>query len=250
MLETMTSAVAAAKRGAPNTPIVPKLTGQLDNPLGVVRGIAEAGADGVVMFNRFTGLDIDLDSEQPVMHGGYAGHGGPWAIHFVLRWISETYPGLPIPIAASGGVTSGGDAAKLILAGATIVQVCTAIVMDGYDVVGRILGELAEWMERQGHETPADFRGAICSKVKTNDEVERAQDCVAQIDPDKCVNCGLCARVCIYGACGPDDPVGPACHVVSPEDCIGCGLCAEMCPVSAIEMADLPEPRTFELGVK
>lgn len=246
MLDTMAEAVEAAKRGAPNTPIIPKVTGQLDNPGGVVRGIAEKGADGVVMFNRFTGLDIDLESETPVMHGGYAGHGGPFSIHYVLRWISETYPGLPIPIAGSGGVTNGGDVAKYILAGATTVQVCTAIVMEGYEVVGKILREFTEWMERQGHSDLAAIRGSVCGKIKGNDDVQREQVCAAEIDAEKCVNCGLCGRVCIYGAAKPAGKV----HTVARETCVGCGLCAELCPTSAIAMTDLAEPRGFTLGVK
>jgi dihydroorotate dehydrogenase (fumarate) len=200
----------------------------------------------VVMFNRFTGLDIDLETEEPVMHGGYAGHGGPFAIHYVLRWISEVYPGLPVPIAASGGVSTGGDVAKHILAGATVVEVCSAIVMEGYAAAERILREFTAWMERQNHAQLADFRGAICPKIRSNDEIERAQDCVAEIDADRCVNCGLCARVCIYGAARLADGT----HTVAADDCEGCGLCCELCPVRAISMVPLPEPRSFELGVK
>ena len=51
--------------------------------------------------------DLDLDAEAPIMHGGYAGHGGPWALQYTLRWISAASPRLSIPIAASGGVGTG-----------------------------------------------------------------------------------------------------------------------------------------------
>lgn len=246
MLETMLQALQAARRGAPDTPLIPKVTGQLDNPAAVVRALAAQGADAVVMFNRFTGLDIDLETEQPVMHGGYAGHGGPWAINFVLRWVSETYPGLPIPIAASGGVCSGGDAAKLILCGATVVQVCTAIVMEGYPAVTRILQELNEWMERQGHSDLETIRGTVCARIKGNEDVERRQTCVATIDTEKCVLCDTCKRVCIYGAA----QLSRAQYVVCPQTCVGCGLCVELCPVGAVSLSPLPEPRGYELGVR
>lgn len=246
MLQTMIDAVNAARAGAGDVPVIPKVTGQLDNPAAVVHALAQAGAGGVVMFNRFTGLDIDLETEAPIMHGGYAGHGGPWAIHYVMRWISDVYPTLPIPIAASGGVRSGGDAAKLILCGATIVEVCTAIVMEGYGVVGSILKDLTDWMEARGHKTLADFRGAVCPKIKGNDDIQRAQDRVAEVDGSKCTNCGLCARVCIYDAVSPEG----GSHRVHPEACAGCGLCVQMCPVEAIGMRRLPRPIGFQLGVK
>ena len=110
----------------------------------------------------------------------------------------------------------------------------------------KILGEFSDWMGRQGHATLDEFRGAVCPKIKGNDDIERAQDCVADIDPETCVNCGVCGRVCIYGAALPGEDK----HCVDEETCEGCGLCVELCPVKAIDMIDLAEPRTFELGVK
>ncbi|MBP8954834.1 MAG: 4Fe-4S binding protein [Armatimonadetes bacterium] len=246
MLDTMRMAVDAARAGAPNTPVVPKITGQLDNPLAVILAMEQAGADGVVMFNRFTGLDIDVETEEPVMHKGYAGHGGPYSIHYVLRWISEVSPLLGIPIASSGGVTNGADVAKCILAGATTVQVCTAIVMHGYGIVGKILDEFEAWMDRKGHANLNEIRGAICPKVRSNDQIEREQVVVAEIDTGVCVNCGRCAAVCIYDAAQQ----GVLKHTVDEALCVGCGLCSELCPVTAISMVPLPEPRTFVLGVK
>jgi len=160
MLETMAHAVRIAK-AATKLPIIPKMSGQLDAPARVAHGLAQAGADGIVMFNRFTGLDIDLETEMPIMHGGYAGHGGPWAIHYVLRWISEISPTLPIPILASGGVAGGDDAVKHLLAGAQAVEVCTAIVMEGWGVVERILKEMADFAEDKGYASVADFRGKV-----------------------------------------------------------------------------------------
>ena len=135
---------------------------------------------------------------------------------------------------------------KLILAGATAVEVCTAIVMEGYQVVPKILVDLCAWMDGKGYADLAAFRGAVCAKIKGNDDIERRQLCVASIDRDKCVSCGVCGRVCIYGAARVENK---AYHVAS-EDCIGCGLCAEMCPVGAIALDPLSEPKRFALGVK
>ncbi len=238
--------VVEVTSSACDLPVIPKVTPQLDNPAGVVRHLAENGADGVVMFNRFTGLDIDLEAEAPIMHGSYAGHGGPWALQYVLRWISEASPGLSIPIAASGGVATGDDVVKLLLVGATTVETCTAIVMEGYEVVGKLLAGLERFMEEKGYDTLDEFRGKACERIIGNDDVDRLGRRYAAIDADECVNCGLCERVCIY-----DAPREVGNHrEIDPEACDGCGLCAELCPKSCIEMVDREVPRTFELGVK
>ncbi len=245
MMAEMTRALRAVKDSV-SIPAIPKMSPQLSQPGAVAQALAEAGADGVTMFNRFTGLDIDLEREEPIMHGGYAGHGGPWSIHYVLRWISDVSPTLPVPILASGGVSDGGDVAKMILAGATLVQTCTAIVMQGYEVVGKLLAGLTDFMEQKGYDDLAAFRGALCSRIKSNDDIDRVKRAVAEIKAEQCVKCGLCARVCIYQAPREDKQA----FVIPEEACDGCGLCEQLCPARAIAMRPLAVPRTFTLGVK
>ena len=237
MSDAMIEALDAAREGADRMPLILKVSPQLDNPAATVHTLAAAGAEAVVMFNRFTGLEIDLDSEQPIMHRGYAGHGGPWALQYVLRWISQTYPGLVgIPIAASGGVATGDDVAKLVLAGATVVQACSAIVLRGYQYIGQLVDGLREFMDRKGYESLSDFRGKICDRIKTNEQIQRTRDCLARIDASQCTACGTCATVCIYQAVEQEGDD----YSISARACQGCGLCAELCPAAAIQMVPLP----------
>jgi dihydroorotate dehydrogenase (fumarate) len=104
--ETIASTVAKVRR-AVDLPLIAKISPMLTSPLALVARLQDVGADGVTIFNRMTGLDIDPDAEAPIMHGGYAGHGGPWAIQYRLRWISEISQKVDIDIAGSGGVASG-----------------------------------------------------------------------------------------------------------------------------------------------
>ncbi len=234
MTDSMVQALQSARTGT-SLPLVPKMSAQLSHPPSVVRALEEAGADGVVMFNRLTGLDIDLETERPIMHGGYAGHGGPWAIHLVLRWLTAVAPQSGLPIAASGGVASGDDVAKLILAGATTVQTCTAIVLQGYEFLEKLNEGLVSFMDAKGYERLEDFRGKAAGTVVGLQEVVREHNCYAVIDADRCTACDTCRRVCIYDAVQKGDVY----HIV-PELCDGCGLCVELCPVQCIEM------QTFE----
>lgn len=217
-------------------PLIPKLTGQLTNPLAAALTLQEAGADAVVMFNRFTGLEIDLERERPIMHGAYAGHGGPWALPYVMRWISAAYPRLRIPISASGGVASGEDVAKLLLCGATTVQICTAMILQGYEVIGRLLQGLEEFMHRKGYASLEEFRGKICDHILDVEEVDRRRSRAARIDASKCNGCGDCYRVCFYRAVEPREQI----YAVNPR-CDGCGLCVQVCPKEAVSMVKREE---------
>jgi len=160
-------------RKAVSIPIVAKLSPMLTSPLAVARAVEAAGANGVTIFNRMTALEIDIENERPIMHGGYAGHGGPWAIQYPLRWISAIAPQVKLDIAGSGGVASWEDVVKYLLAGATVVQTCTAVVMNGYGVLRELREGLERWMDERGYETVADFRGKVNDLIVGGREVDR-----------------------------------------------------------------------------
>ena len=215
-------------------PIFAKLSGQLTTPVSVVMEVERLGADGVVMFNRFAGLDIDIEREQPIMHGGYAGHGGPWAMLYPLRWVSEISPQTRLPISATSGVAAADDVVKYLLAGANNVQVCTAIYLSGFKILRTLNDGLLEWMRRKGYDSIDDFRGKVSgAAILGTEEIRREHHMIAQVDAERCVGCGMCSRVCLYSA--PQITDGKA---VMTDSCDGCGLCVYVCPKSAIAMME------------
>lgn len=172
-------------RESVNVPLIAKISPMLTSPIGVVKELENIGVNAVTIFNRMTGLDIDIDTERPVMHGGYAGHGGPWAIHYALRWISEIRPKVNIDIAGSGGVTDWRDVVKYILAGANVVQVCTAIIINGYEVIEELLRGLDKHMDSKGYERIDDFIGKASRHVLGTTEIDRRKKAVALINYDE-----------------------------------------------------------------
>jgi len=176
-------------REAVSIPIIPKLSPQLTSPLSLVRALKDIGANGVTIFNRATGLDIDIEKEQPILHRGYAGHGGPWAIMYPLRWISAIAPQVDIDISASGGVSCADDVIKYLLAGATTVQVCTAVYMHGYEIVRELVRGLQQFMEARGYQRIEDFRGKICDRILSTDQIDRRHLMVAQVNKKKVAPC-------------------------------------------------------------
>ncbi len=213
-------------------PIIPKMTPQTANPISLALKLCETGADALVMFNRFTGLEIDMDREAPIMHGSFAGHGGPWSIHYTLRWLIAASPKLKIPIAASGGIWSGMDMVKGLLAGAQVTQSCSAIVVNGYEAICTMLDQLRGYMSRKGYSRIGEFRGNACGNLLSTTEVDRRRKVIAAIDPEICTGCGICKRVCIYDSVSEADGIF---HIK--KSCQGCGLCAELCPVDAISLS-------------
>lgn len=212
-------------------PVIPKLSPQLTTPLHMVKNLEKIGVNGVVLFNRLTGLEIDIEKEGPIMHGGYAGHGGPWAIQYALRWISEISHHVKIDISGSGGVGSGEDVVKYILSGAATVQVCTAIIMRGYEVITQFNKELEEFMTHKGYSRIEDFKGKVTKKILGTEEIDRVHRVKACIDKDRCSGCSLCYKVCIYSAVKPEEGKYRILEI-----CDGCGLCVEVCPKGAIRM--------------
>lgn len=160
-------------RAAVRIPIIAKLSPMLTSPLAVAKGVEAAGANAVTIFNRMTALEIDIQEERPIMHGGYAGHGGPWAIQYPLRWISAIRPQISIDIAGSGGVASWEDVVKYLLAGATVVQTCTAVVMNGYGILRELRDGLERWMDSRNYRTLNDFRGKVLPRILDGPKIDR-----------------------------------------------------------------------------
>jgi len=170
--ETIYNTVDCVRR-AVDLPLIAKISPMLTSPISVAKRLEDIGADAVTIFNRMTGLDIDIEAQSPALHGGYGGHGGPWAIMYPLRWISQIRPQLKIDIAGSGGVTSWEDVVKYLLAGANAVQVVSAVVMEGYGVLRDLVNGLRKYMEGHGYERLEDFSGKAVEKIVGKQGVDR-----------------------------------------------------------------------------
>lgn len=175
--------VVEAVREHVDLPLLVKLTPQLTSPPSFVAAVEEIGAEGVTLFNRFTGLEVDAQTGLPVMHGGYAGHGGPWAHNFVLRWVNTISPQTKLEISASGGVSEPEHALAYIMAGANTVQVCTGIYLDGYDIITRLNRQLEEALERREVESLDELRGWLTDRIVPLEKVDRRHLVVAEIQP-------------------------------------------------------------------
>lgn len=207
-------------------PVVPKISSQVSNMIHTAACLDEAGAEGITIYNRQTGLEIDIESMAPILHGGFAGHGGPWALTSVLRWIADIAPLVKAEISATNGVASWEDVVRCVLAGASSVQICALMYLKGFDYVRVMLKGLEGYLERKALPSLASIKGEAAKRMKRMDQYDRVTRYRAVVARENCVRCAKCSKVCIYGAISYDQARGPT---IDPESCDGCGLCASVC---------------------
>jgi dihydroorotate dehydrogenase (fumarate) len=157
--------------------LVRVVSGELDIPLAVkispfyssvaafVRGLEEAGASGVVMFNRFYAPDLDMETLEVAPTISLSNH---TELRLPLRWIGIVRDFLGISIAGSTGVHSGRDVAKLILAGADVAMTTSALLFHGPHFIENMTTELVQWMAEHDYRSVSEMRGAA-SRSSTAD---------------------------------------------------------------------------------
>lgn len=127
------------------------------------------GIQGVTMFNKSIQVDIDTEKET-LMNASFLSN--PDEIHNTLRWVAILSKKMRCDISASTGVYSADDVVKMLLAGATTVQVVSCLYKNGIDTLRELNDGLVAWMEKKGYESVDKFRGKLA--VHPNDKASVA----------------------------------------------------------------------------
>ncbi len=140
-------------------PVVVKMAKNISNLPGLVGKLKSLGGNGVVLFNRFYQLDIDIKSMEIVPGSVFS---TPSDFSDTLRWTAITSGRVhDFDIACSTGVHSWEDIIKGILAGAGAIQLCSVIYEQGPKIVGSMLTCVEEWMEQNNYSRIVDFKGKL-----------------------------------------------------------------------------------------
>jgi dihydroorotate dehydrogenase (fumarate) len=140
-------------------PVAVKVSPFYSSLASFVVGLQEAGAAGVVMFNRFYLPDLDLETLDVTPRLSLS---TPEELRLPLRWTGILREHLSMSIAASTGVHSGFDVVKLILAGADVAMTTSSLLRNGTAHIATIEHQLREWMTEHEYESVAQMRGAAC----------------------------------------------------------------------------------------
>lgn len=147
--EVTAAVVQAVERFA--IPVIVKLAPNVPNVARIGRAVVDAGASALCAINTMPGLLIDSESGQAVLANRSGGISGPALKPIALKVVYDLYRACPgIPIIGTGGVTTGIDAIEMVMAGATLVGVGSAIYYRGADAISLILAEMQTWLHDHG----------------------------------------------------------------------------------------------------
>ncbi len=157
--------VLHAVKGAVSIPVAVKLSPYFSSTGTMVRLLDDAGADGLVLFNRFMQPDIDCEKLATVANVTLS---SPAEARLPRAWISWLYGQIRASLAATTGVEDASDVVKYLLAGADAVMIASALLRHGPEHAGVLLDGLAEWMNRKGYAAVRDFRGLLAARSGTD----------------------------------------------------------------------------------
>jgi dihydroorotate dehydrogenase (NAD+) catalytic subunit len=141
-------------------PVYVKLSPNTPDIISLATAAQEAGADGIIAINTLRGMSIDLDVQRPILANKIGGYSGPAIKPIGIRCVYEIAQHVTIPIIGVGGITTGADALEYIMAGASAVQIGTAVYLRGPTVFTQVTDEINSWLQTHKITKLTDVIGA------------------------------------------------------------------------------------------
>lgn len=232
-----TAIVTKTVKSCVKIPVIAKLPTEGGRTMQVAAACTAVGIDILNIhagFRAAPGLDIYQDGQflyPGSPSGNFGGNSGPWSRLISNRFIADVARTCDKPIMGGGGISKWEHIVESIMYGATAVQICTAIMFEGFELVDKMLKGLTGYMEEMGYGSTEDFRGKALKNILGPQQMKYT-DVVANISAEKCTGCRKCTKLPTCEAIHYQDK---RCYV-DPEACVGCGLCVGICPFKAIEI--------------
>ena len=236
----LTGQVVAWVKKVAKIPVVVKLTPNVTDIAFVATAAKENGADALAASNTVAGLiGVDLDTLTPLPAVGgvstYGGYSGPGIRPIALRCVAEIAKATGLPVSGMGGLGAWQDAVEFLAVGASTVQVCTAVMWNGYGVIGEMLDGLNGYLDDRGFADLSSVVGAALPKIVEFPEVPLAPRARAAVD-ETCNGCLLCVTSCADGGYQAITGVKGEQVTIDAQKCDGCGLCVMVCPLGSLTM--------------
>lgn len=218
-------------------PVLVKMTSEVEDYLKIARKAHDSGADGLVI-NASPLVAPPID----IYRGGktrmttfndkcsFGGCGGPVIRPLSYRLIAQVAQDMDTVIAGGGGLETWEHCIEALMFGANLVTMCSRLLLDGFDILKPMAGQLERFMDENGYENIGQISRAALRYLCATSELSNT-DSYAEINRERCTGCGLCARI---GSCRAIE-VRDGKAAVDAEICEGCGLCNHVCRAAAID---------------
>ncbi len=158
--ENVREVTALAKKNLKKTPLIVKLSPNVESIATNARAAEEGGADCISLINTLTGMAIDIEKRTPIIANNTGGVSGAGVKPVAVRMVYEASKAVNIPVIGMGGITCAEDAIEFLLAGATAVQVGTQNFTDPF-ACPKIIRGLNDWCDRHGVQRLSSLTGAL-----------------------------------------------------------------------------------------
>jgi dihydroorotate dehydrogenase (fumarate) len=165
--------ILKAVKSVANIPVAVKLSPFFSNMANMAKKLDHAGANGLVLFNRFYQPDVDLETleiKPSVLLST------PQAMRLPLRWIAILHGRVKANLAATSGIHSSQDVLKVLMVGADVAMMCSALLRHGIGHMKTVQTEMCEWLEEHDYESVRQLQGSMSQKYTSDPAAfERAQ---------------------------------------------------------------------------
>jgi dihydroorotate dehydrogenase (NAD+) catalytic subunit len=155
----LTYGVVEAVKKSVEIPVFVKLTPNVTDIVTIAKKAEKAGADALTCVNTFRAMAIDVETCRPILANKIGGLSGPAVKPLAVRCVYEVSKAVKIPVIGCGGVTGWEDAVEFLLAGASAVQIGSAIALKGLEIFREIREGIRAYLERKGYGSVKEIVG-------------------------------------------------------------------------------------------
>ncbi|NLD19367.1 MAG: 4Fe-4S binding protein [Clostridiales bacterium] len=224
--------VTRAVVSAVKIPVLVKLSQTTTNISKVAKAVKAAGGSGVSAINTVRGiLGVDIELAEPTL-STYGGISGSYIRPLGLASVATIAQTVDIPICGIGGINNYRHALEYIMLGASAVQVGTSVMLEGRDIVSKIVSGMEIWLKTHNVESVEELHGKALHNLKSFDEM-KIEPTISTANGAPCTeNCNKCMGSCMYGSISRKG----GSIMVNKESCTGCGLCTFVCPAKKLKL--------------
>ena len=157
---TLLQAIVSSVKQQVKIPVFVKLSPNVVNIVEIAQAAEKGNADAIVAINTVKGMKIDLETAHPILANRTGGYSGKAIKPIGVRCVYDIAQNVDIPVIGVGGVTTGEDAVEYFMAGASAVQIGSAVYYRGPDVFKHVCTEINVWMDKHGYKKITELVGA------------------------------------------------------------------------------------------